>query len=553
MPRCAPRTALFLSAALLCTGLGVSLAEAPPPTADPPGSSLPAGSGGGAAPAATSDAPLAEADSGQPAPTPTPLPFWRRLLSRDDDTGAPPPAGAGGDPEVLEAMGRLLRARTLWRERRAFVQRGLTPDPLPPVTEVTDPAAILGPLPRPAHHPYLTVEFQEELDILTDSSLSAGNQTQLLLNHHSWDTKKEFMDGAREHLLVTAMIMRCDEGGQEFTQHMIDAAARGVDTRFILDGLFSFYAAPCLDDMEEGGVKVALSLRSLQPWTFDWEMHEKLLIVDGEVGTIGGQNVGKWYQESNGLDRYYRDTDVLLRGPVVRQLGRRFVTLWTSLEPDDQSLAPLLTEWDTQDALDERQGLVGARHYATWLSASAPQGLCRFVAQDPHLDTFYVWTAYLAHVEAARRRVMLTAYALDPLGSPTQEALKDALVEVASRPDGRVDILTNGAGVLESDVVPSLFRRTYARSILTQAWEGLGQTPVRLWTYNHFLHAKQYYFDGVGVSIGSFNYDTSGNQCQESVVICYDPGLISAVERSFATDLANASLVSESLPQEAHP
>jgi len=447
---------------------------------------------------------------------------------------------------IDDALDGLQSMRDDYRERRAFLRRGMSPTGKAPVTTTLDPTDQLGALPAPGlEHPYLTVEFQQELDLLTDSTLTAGNEMKMLLNQQSWKTKRDLIDAAQSYVLVTAMVMRCDEGGEEFTKTMAAAAGRGVDTRFILDGLFSLYAFPCLEQMTEAGVKVSLSLRSLQPWSFDWEMHEKLLIVDGTQATIGGQNVGTWYQEATGTDTYYRDTDVLLSGPIVRQIGRRFVNLWTQIEPEDRSLDGLLSEWDLIDADDERGGLIGPTNYGTMLETERPAGLCRFVAQDPHLGSFHVWSVYQAHLDAARERVMLTAYALDPNGSETQLAFREALIALASKPGARVDIITNGSGVLESEVVPSPFRRSYARSILTQAWQGLGKTPVNLWVYDYFMHAKQYYFDGLAVGIGSFNYDASGNRCQESVIVCYDTDLVDDMETAFAVDIANSALVSQ--------
>lgn len=433
-----------------------------------------------------------------------------------------------------------------------FVKLGMRPRPEKPILKVEDPSSVLGPLPRFTDHPYYSEYFQDSLDLHTDSRLTAGNTMKILPDRHSWQTKKLLMTQARRTLYVTTMLMICDDGGREFANSMVAAARRGVDVRFIVDGLFSFYAGQCLSIMRNGGVKVAISLRSIRPDKLDWESHEKLFVVDGEIAITGGTNVGSWYQNSTGFDENYRDTDVWLTGPIVIDIARRFVALWTDLRPGDHGLDLYVDELDIRDAAFAEDNLVGKSNYKAWLRPGQREGLCRFVAQDPHLNTFHVWTALEDLIEQAQKRVMLTAYALAPLGSPNQARLQKALATLARKKEALVDIITNGYGGLSNPVMPPLFRTPYSVSVLRGAWRGFGTTPVRLWVYHYFIHAKQYYFDGISVGIGSFNYDDSGNRCQESIVICTDPGLVKQAETLFSRDIANSwRLSGESLTSEA--
>ncbi len=422
----------------------------------------------------------------------------------------------------------------------------------PPVLDPDLAMDAIEPFPRFEEHPYYSVTFQTELDKATASRLTAGNSAHLLPNYTSWETKRALMAEARETLFVTTMVYHCDEGGEAFAQGMIDAARRGVDTRLIVDGIYIPTSQPCLHRMREAGVNVRVSFRSLRPDKLDWEMHEKLFLVDGTIGITGGQNVGRKYQDASGFDANYRDTDIRLEGPVVRDMSRRFVELWQMIGPEDPSLDPYLRMLDELEARDRARGLVGTAHYAEWLAPGHRRGLCRFVAQDPQLGTFHVWTAYQRYVEAAQKRVMLTSYALNPNGSPTQEALRDALIALAERPGALVDIITNGPWFGSSVTVPPWIARARSANVLARSYEGFQDTPVRIRTYHYFTHAKQYYFDGVAAGIGSFNFDASGNRCQESVVIVIDPDLIREVEALFALDIANSTLLTETAPAPAN-
>jgi len=58
-------------------------------------------------------------------------------------------------------------------------------------------------------------------------------------------------------------------------------------------------------------------------------MHRKIMIVDRQAMIMGGLNVGNKYSHmyTNGVGEW-RDTDVFVRGPVVNQAQKTFVTDW---------------------------------------------------------------------------------------------------------------------------------------------------------------------------------------------------------------------------------
>jgi phosphatidylserine/phosphatidylglycerophosphate/cardiolipin synthase-like enzyme len=63
--------------------------------------------------------------------------------------------------------------------------------------------------------------------------------------------------------------------------------------------------------------------------TLNHRMHNKLLVVDGEVAIFGGRNLADEYF---GLNKQYdfRDLDVLTVGPVVGRRARSFDAYWNS-------------------------------------------------------------------------------------------------------------------------------------------------------------------------------------------------------------------------------
>jgi phosphatidylserine/phosphatidylglycerophosphate/cardiolipin synthase-like enzyme len=456
-------------------------------------------------------------------------------------------AGAAAKKPAAPKKGPGVRAplplKRLMR-RYQWVNRTINLTRTEPVRVLTHPSDHLGGEPGPLEHAFYSAAFQRGLDRVTHSRLTAGNALKLLPNGISGREKMQLARNARETLFVTTMVFHCDEGGKKFTQALIDARQRGVDVRLIVDGIMVWASPPCLLNLRRAGVKTVISGRSLIPTKIDWEMHDKMVVADGEVAIVGGQNIGTWYFESDGVDENYRDTDLRVKGPVVRQIARRFVAIWQELKPQDASLESYTASLLDADIKDAAASRLGVDHYDQWLEPKHRRGLCRFVSQDPHKGTFHVFSAYTSLAQNTKKRIVLHALAFDPLGSPQQEALRKAMVELAQDPGGRVDVITNGPGLVDSKMLGKELGLWFGSVSLNAAYQGVENTPIRIWAHRSYMHSKVFYFDGVATAVGSFNFDDSGIRCQESTLICMDPELTEAVEGMFALDFANSVEVS---------
>jgi len=428
-----------------------------------------------------------------------------------------------------------------WRAQNDFVQRmlGATYDDQTAVAADTiEPVST-----APTTHKLHTATAQLHLDGTTHSRLTSGNALRLLQNSASAKVKFKLVDDAKDTLFVTALMFHCDKGGKALARRLKRAVRRGVDVRLVVDGVGAWAGVGCFQDLQKAGIQVVVSARSLAPTTVDWEMHDKLFIQDGKRAVVGGQNLGSWYFDANGTDDNYRDTDVFVEGPVVRDIARRFVRIWQEQQPLDASLERYvrqLQELDVQDALAHN---VGQANYADWLKRDNGRGVCRFVSQDPHKGTFHVFNAYTYLVQHSQRRVIFHALSPEPTGSAQQERLRDLLVRLAARKTARVDVITNGPGLLRTKAMPPQLGSWFGSSFLSKTYEGFKDSNVRVYAYRSYIHSKVFAFDDAAVAIGSFNYDQSGVRCQESALICFDPDLIADVDKMFATDLGNSTHV----------
>ncbi len=136
-----------------------------------------------------------------------------------------------------------------------------------------------------------------------------------------------------------------DDAGQLFLEELIAAARRGVRVRLLVDQLSALKRVDTLAAL--AGAHANFAIRIYNPvlnrarlsypqyvlaaaccWRkLNQRMHTKLLLVDGAVGITGGRNYQDDYYDWD--DSFnFRDRDVLVAGPVAREMGANFDAFW---------------------------------------------------------------------------------------------------------------------------------------------------------------------------------------------------------------------------------
>jgi len=138
-----------------------------------------------------------------------------------------------------------------------------------------------------------------------------------------------------------------DDAGRLVLDELIDAARRGVRVRLLMDQLSAMRSVETLAALS--GAHANFELRLYNPtlgraritypqyvlaaaccWRrLNQRMHNKLLLVDGAVGITGGRNYQDDYYDWD--DEYnFRDRDLLVAGPVVRDMADDFGRFWNN-------------------------------------------------------------------------------------------------------------------------------------------------------------------------------------------------------------------------------
>jgi cardiolipin synthase A/B len=322
----------------------------------------------------------------------------------------------------------------------------------------------------------------------------------------AWDAMIEDCRRARRSIDFEQYIVEDDAVGRRFLELFRERARRGVRVRALCDmvGSLGLYGALWGDHLDSDGPAIRF-YNPVSPWrinrVFSWSRrdHRKLLVVDSEVGHVGGVCVAERM-------RGWRDTQVRVRGPVVAGMARAFDELWRSLD-------------------GRRSGPATA---AAPADGSAP---FRLVTNGPHPHRNLLYRELLGRVRGARAYIFLTT----PYFLPNP-----AFFRALRRAAGR--------GVEVGLLLPEHNDVTLVKEVSESYFPGALGSGIRIFLYGStVLHAKSAVIDDAWATVGSANLDYLsffGNH--EANLVATEPAFVAALKRDFLADLEGAREVEPS-------
>ena len=385
-------------------------------------------------------------------------------------------------------------------------------------------------------------------------------------------------NAAQKTIDLQYYVFHADLTGKFLLERLLAAAERGVRVRLLIDDMYTAgkdrtIAALASHPNFEIRVFNPFAERSSSSRVFEWlsdfsrvnrRMHNKMFVVDGVAGIVGGRNVGDEYFAAR-EDENFADLDLLVAGPVVADLGGVFDAYWNSesafpieaFVPDKPTPAELEAVSGTlaahRDAARDTPYAVRLRESdlvlrlregnlaLLWGPARVVHDPPRKIASrgaHPEEDTW--WASLRAQVGEVRSEMIL----ISPYFVPGTRAVT-RFGEM--RRDGvRIRILTNS---LASNDVPSVhsgyskYREAMLREgveihevrpVLDPAEEEREKTKKRFGSSGARLHAKTLVFDRRTVFIGSANLDprSAGINTELGIVVT-SPELAAQVVAAF--------------------
>ena len=318
-----------------------------------------------------------------------------------------------------------------------------------------------------------------------------------------YDAMIEDIKNAQKNIYVGTFIWKGDAVGRRFVKELAAKAREGVNVCVIFDGLANAFVSSEFKDFPEeintlhfrpiwGPEKLA-NPRNV------FRYHKHIMSVDGEIGFVGGYNIGSLYAEG------WRDTHIRIEGRDAREIENDLVDFWNDHRTPD---LPVL-----EDA--------GRR---AWNQAT------RFHRNDPYMRMFPIRAMYIEAIDRANNHIYLTHAYFIP-----DRAMRRGLMDAAKR------------GVDVQILVPEESNHVTADWLARRHFWELLEAGVRIFLYKHIMiHSKTATIDGIWSTVGTANidrYSLLGNY--ETNLEVYSEALAAQMEKMFELDKTNAREITQ--------
>ena len=349
-------------------------------------------------------------------------------------------------------------------------------------------------------------------DALATVPFTCGNALDLLVDGEAtFDALFESIDAAEHYILAQFFIIHDDDIGQAFKQRLIDAAQRGVSVRLLFDSVGSWRLPRRYKrDLTRAGVHVCAFTGPrnwLKKLRLNFRNHRKIVVCDGQVGFVGGLNVGDEYLGRDPSFEGWRDTHLKIQGPTVQGLQLSFSRDWF---------------YGTREPIE---GLV-------WEPVGAEANQTALVLASGPSDELETCGLLYTHViESAEERVWIASPYFVP--------------------DGRVLGALQLAALRGVDVRVMMPRAT--DSILFK-WVPYAYLPeveragVKVYLYEPgFMHQKVALVDRDFATVGTANFDNRSFRLNfEATVVARDSTFCDEVAAMLEADFARSTRISQS-------
>lgn len=340
---------------------------------------------------------------------------------------------------------------------------------------------------------------------LSSSFYTVNNRIQIFTNGaEKFKALKHDLRNARNSIYLQYYIFSDDSTGQEIADILIAKAREGLEVKVIYDHVGSFSARNrFFKRMNDNGVETHPFFRVTFPQLanrINWRNHRKIVVIDGEIGYLGGMNIADRYQNGISEGKAWRDTHFRLRGDIVESLLYSFIVDWNFKNNPEYIDYPKVAPVEFRN--DIGMQLITSGPLDPWDN----QALCFLKAISNATRSIYIQTPYFLPTDALQHA--LEAAALSKI---------DVRIMIPGRSDSR---MLQYAGY----------------SYVTQCLKA----GIKVYLYNPgMLHAKGIIIDENLVIAGSTNFDyRSFENNFECSLIIYDKEVNRRMRDIFFNDIS---------------
>jgi len=349
---------------------------------------------------------------------------------------------------------------------------------------------------------YRLVTFFQNTD---DAFLSKEKQVSLFTDGaRLFETMINDIRSATKHIHIEFYTFYNDRIGNAILKELEKKALEGVEVRVLYDSWGSmgttrkfFSQLRANGGFAEQFLGVGSNILNLR---LNFRNHRKIVVIDGEIGYIGGFNIGDQYLGRDKKFGYWRDTHLRIEGKIL-SLQSRFLRDWSATS-----------------------NKIKITDYSKYIQINRPNGKrqLQIVSSGPEHDLEKIKLGYIKLINMSQEKLWIQSPYLIP-----DDSVMDALkLSIKSGVDVRIMIPNKPDH-------PFVYRASqyYARE--------LAIAGAKIYFYeNGFMHAKTIVVDGKVASVGSANMDFRSFKLNFEVnAFLYDRQIADELEDAFLDDI----------------
>ena len=339
-------------------------------------------------------------------------------------------------------------------------------------------------------------------DKLTQLPFLGSNRVELLIDgHETYENMIRAIESAEAYVLVQFYIVRDDVIGRRMRDALVERSRSGVNVFFLYDEIGSIKLPDSyLQVMRDAGIEVSgfkTTKGRSNRFQINFRNHRKLLVVDGHVSFIGGNNLGEEYL-------VYRDTHLRIDGPAAQHIQLSFAEDWYWAT---DTLVPIRSEVLAAETFDQAVAIVNTGPADVLSNCSI---------------------LFSTLISQARSRLWITSPYFVP-NDPIVVALQAAALR----------------GVDVRIILPDVADQVFVELASYTYYDDMLNNGVRLYRYrDHFMHQKVILVDDIVAGIGTVNMDNRSIYLNfEATALVADDDFIKQVETMLIQDLDNSTPV----------
>ena len=362
-------------------------------------------------------------------------------------------------------------------------------------------------------------EYQNLVEFILNtgnSPLTANNEVKLLINgEEKFPVLLHALENAKSHIHIEYYIYENDITGNSVADVLIRKAQEGVEVRFMYDDFGSHGLGKAfLKKLEDAGVQTTPFYKII--WyalanRLNYRNHRKIIIIDGEVGFVGGINMSDRYRNDlkNGNALFWRDTHLMIKGQGTSYLQYLFLCDWNFCSVNrfgyNKVYFPDLTH-----------------------QTSFENDVVQIAASGPDSKEPVIFYSLLEAIGSAKKNIYITSPYFIP-----GESLMDAL------------IIAIQSGLDVKIIIPGISDSKMVNAAASAYYTELLHCGAKIYKYNKgFVHAKTIVIDSNLAIVGSANMDYRSFDLNFEVnAMVYSENIASQLTKVFEEDLKVSELI----------